>query len=211
MVRNQMVRFIFVAHTSRKPMGLIKKFSRHRADQPNLGYGQRVRAGLGLTQAQLALLLGVSREVLAADEAGRRYLMGPAGRLLSELGGIVRELPAEEASTPAPAPELPEAESKPLRLRLMGIKLRNTACGSSWPAAKRIWPRRRRRQQALPALQKALPADNAYAAIGLVQLTEEAALTLRYEGPREQLLLLRLRVLAFEASETEKLVGPTPA
>ena len=67
-------------------MDLINKFSRHRAKQPDLAGGQKVRACFGLTQLQLALLLGISREVLAADETGRRYLSGPAARLLSELG-----------------------------------------------------------------------------------------------------------------------------
>ncbi len=193
-------------------MGLIKKFSRHRADQPNLGAGQRIRAGFGLTQLQLALLLGVSREVLAADEAERRYLMGAPGRLLSELSHIVRELPPEAAPAPSPppAPAWSEYELKTLRLRLMAINLETYRLRQQLERCQNQLAQMRRRQQALPALRAALPPDNAYAAHWLTQFADDAATIRRIEEPQEQLLLLRLRVLAFEASETELLAGEAP-
>ena len=201
-----MVRFILAFQISRKLMGLIKKFSRHRADQPALGAGQLIRAGFGLTQLQLALLLGVSREVLAADEAERRYLLGPPGRLLSELSRIVRELPPDEATakSPPPAPAMPESRRKKMRLRLMAINLETYRLRQQLERCQTQLAQMRR---LLQALQATLPAGNAYAATWLAGIPDEAAFMLRNEGMQEQLLLLRLRVLAFETSETEKLVG----
>jgi hypothetical protein len=54
-------------------------------------------------------------------------------------------------------------------------------------------------------LQAALPPGNAYAAQWLTQFAADAILAL--EEPQAALLALRLRVLAFEQSETTKLLG----
>ena len=190
-------------------MGLVKNFSRHRATQPDLAGGQKVRACFGLTQQQLALLLGVSREVLAADETGRRYLMGPPGRLLDELAQVVRSLPPVEASPPPPASEMTDYDFGALRLRLMAIGLEEYRLRRQLARCQTQLAQMRRRTQALPALRATLPADNTYAARWLTQLADDAVVIQRLEEPQEQLLLLRLRVLAFEAGETARLVGET--
>ena len=147
-------------------MGLIKKFSRHRAQQPDLAGGQKVRACFGLTQLQLALLLGVSREALAADEKERRYLMGAPGILLSKLGQVVRALPADNTlPTPPAVPGLSDYDRKTLRLRLMAIGLEERyRLRQQLARCQTELAQARRRQQALPALRALFPPENAYAA-----------------------------------------------
>ena len=157
-------------------MGQINKFSRHRAKQPDLAGGQKVRACFGLTQLQLALLLGISREVLAADETGWRYLSGPPARLLNELGQVVRALPADKDSpTQPPASELSDDSRDTLRLRLMGIGLEEYRLRQQLERCQTGLAQMRRREQALYALRKALPADNAYAVRWLTQFAGDAA------------------------------------
>ena len=190
-------------------MGLKKKFSRHREAQPSHTDGQLVRAAFGLTQLQLALLLGVSREALAADEMGRRYLMGPAAILMSQLGQIVRAAPPEEAAPgPPPAPVLLEYDRETLRLRLMGIGLEQYRLRQQLARCQTRLAQARRRRQSLAALQAVLP-DNAYATQWLARFAEEATSTLSLEEPQAALLAMRLRLLAFEAAELEKLLAAT--
>lgn len=189
-------------------MGLIKKFSRHRVKQPDLAGGQKVRASFGLTQQQLALLLGVSREALAADETGRRYLSGAAAVLLSTLEQVVRALPpAEEPAAGPPTAALSDYERESLRLRLMAIGLEEYRLRQQLARSQHQLAQMRRRQQALPALREALPPDNAYASRWLAHFAEDAEAIQRIEEPQAAQLALRLRVLAFETSETATLLG----
>jgi hypothetical protein len=117
----------------------------------------------------------------------------------------VRTLPPDEA--PPAAPELPDDSRRTLRLRLMAINLEEYRLRQQLARCQTQLAQMRRRAQALPALRAVLPADNAYAARWLTQLADNAAAIRRIEEPQEQLLLLRLRVLAFEAGETAKLLG----
>ncbi|MBF9224330.1 hypothetical protein [Hymenobacter ruricola] len=193
-------------------MGLLKKFSHRRAGQSNLTSGRQVQACFGLTQLQLALLLGVSREALAAAEAGRRYLSGPPGVLLSELAQLVQALPpaVDAANSPSPAqsaPALPEYSRNALRLRLMAIGLEEYRLRQQLDRCQTQVAQMQRREQALPALQALLPPGNAYAATWLTQFAADAAAIRQLEEPQAALLALRLRVLAFEASETAALLS----
>ena len=157
---------------------------------------------------QLALLLGVSREVLAADETGRRYLTGPSARLLSELAQVVRSLPPdEELAAEPPASEPSDYERESLRLRLMAIGLEEYRLRQQLARCQTHVAQMRRRQQALSVLRAVLPPDNAYATRWLTQFADDAAAIRSIVESQAALLALRLRVLAFETSETEKLLA----
>jgi transcriptional regulator with XRE-family HTH domain len=101
-----------------------------RRSYPSPSLSAAVRAHLGLTQAELARFVGVSRQLIASEEAGTRFLHGAPrhrlwvlARLLPPPDGHGPPAPAfalgTDADDSAPAPDLPGLlDEAPLRARL---------------------------------------------------------------------------------------------
>jgi transcriptional regulator with XRE-family HTH domain len=178
-------------------------FSHQRGPAASHGLEQSVRAQLGLTQLDLAMLLGVSRATLAMAESGRRSLP-PAAHLL--LAQLEQTLDAPSNSAPASAPLSPKQRDT-LALRRQGIGLEEHPLRQQLERVQTRLLQARQRQQAEAVLRAALPATNTVAHRKLSRLAEEAEQYLHDEGATPALLELRLRVLAFERAELDKLLG----
>ncbi|MBT9395125.1 helix-turn-helix domain-containing protein [Hymenobacter sp. NST-14] len=166
-----------------------------------------VRKYLALEQQELAAYLGVSRELLANIEAGRRSLTGP---LLLRLNPLAALLPAGERARPAaPVPEQapPGAPAPgPLEARLdycrhQAQKLRRELTKrAATQAAARRW------EAVLPALLAAPapaaglvpPAEVARARQWLLARQQQAHATLHDADEAARYHLLRLRAEALE-------------
>jgi transcriptional regulator with XRE-family HTH domain len=183
-------------------------FSLQRGPTASHGLAQTVRAHLGLTQQDLAVLLGVSRATLAMAELGRRSLPPAANLLLAQLGEAVTTVPEAATATPTP---LSPAQRDTLTVRRQGIGLEEHSLHQQLKRAQTRLLQARQRQQAESVLRAALPATNAAAHRKLSHLAEESEQYLRDEGATPALLELRLRVLAFERAEIDKLLGGGPA
>lgn len=186
-----------------------RKFSRHREPTPYLNGAALLRANFGLTQQEMANLLGVSRASVAMDERGERLISGAAGLRLRQLEqAVAPHLIAGPLPVPAgPPPALSAYECETLRLRLMGIEL------AAYPLRKQLARCQTRRAQAalrlrvLPVLRAAFPSDDARAQRWLEYFGDMAQLMLDEVGATPELLTLQLAVLAFEATETKRLLG----
>lgn len=183
-------------------------FSHQRGPAASHGLAQTVRAHLGLTQQDLAVLLGVSRATLAMAELGHRSLPPAANLLLEQLGEAITAVPKEPA---AAAVLLSPEQRDTLTVRRQGIGLEESALQQQLKRAQTRLLQARQRQQAESVLRAALPATNAAAHRKLSRLAEEAEQYLRAAGATPAMLELRLRVLAFERTEIDKLLDATPA
>lgn len=176
-------------------------FSRQRG--PLLGHGveQTIRAQLGLTQQELARLLGVSRTALAMAELGQRDLPPGATQRLLHLGQALATTPSSAVAV------LTAGQRGALELRLQAIRLEEQPLRQQLSRVQIQLDQARRRQQAEPMLRASLPASDALAHRWLSRFSEEADALLRAEGATPALLELKLRVLAAEQAEIEQLLG----
>jgi transcriptional regulator with XRE-family HTH domain len=179
-------------------------FSHQRGPAASHSTEQAVRAHLGLTQLELATLLSVSRATLAMAELGRRDLPPAATVLLAQLLPALIATPTQAAGAPAP---LSPNQREGLGLRRQGIGLEEDSLREQLKRVQTRLLQARQRQQAEAVLRAALPATEALAHRKLSRLAEEAETYLRAEGATPALLELRLRVLAFERAELERLLG----
>ena len=192
----------------------MRKFSRQRSPSPYLSLSEAVQASFGLTQEQLAYLLGVSRATLSLDG---RPTTTPGGmrrlplQALQRLTVLQQQLPAPYGPAPTPAATaggalLPD-EQETLELRLQKIELERYPLEQQLARCQTRLAQARLRQQALPTLRATFAPDDARAQQALDHLSQNADLTLRHDGGTPALLELRLRVLAFEAAEIERLLA----
>lgn len=184
-------------------------FSRHHEPTPYLNRAELLRANFGLTQQEIADLLGVSRASVAMDERCERWLSGVAGLRQAQLmEATAPHLIAGPLPAPAgPAPALSARERETLRLRLMGIEVVAYPLRQQLARCQTRRAQAALRQQVLPALRAAFPADDARAQRWLDYFGDMAQLMLDEVGATPELLTLQLAVLAFEASETTRLLG----
>jgi len=178
-------------------------FSHQRGPAASHGLEQSVRAQLRLTQLDLAMLLSVSRAALAMAESGRRSLPPAAHLLLDQLWQTMAAAPVETAAASTP---LSPEQRDTLSLRRQGIGLEENPLRQQLKRVQTRLLQARQRQQAEPVLRATLPATNTVAHRKLSRLAEEAEQYLRDEGATPALLELRLRVLAFERAEIERLL-----
>jgi len=180
-------------------------FSHHRGPRTYQNVNQLIRAHFGLTQPDLARLLNITRAVVAMDERNERD-MPPAAWL--RLNHLAQALPVPYGPAPVP-PEVParpsDAKREELELRLEGIgieahplRLKLTRCQTRLSQA-------RLRLQALPALQLAFFDERGQR--WLANFEAEAHEMLEDEANKQLRLELRLKVLAFEAAEIDKLLA----
>lgn len=123
---------------------------------PSSSLAAAVRAHFGLTQAELAAFVGVSRPGLAAAEAGRKPLgPGPDQRLQV----LARQLPPPDGHGPpapafgdeAPAPEAAAEGLAALRQRLARCQWLRTSL--AYQVGQRRQPNQQRHQRRLWAVQ----------------------------------------------------------
>ncbi|MCB2409574.1 helix-turn-helix transcriptional regulator [Hymenobacter lucidus] len=157
-----------------------------------------IRAGLGLTQQQLAGALGVSRHLVTKIEAGQRVLPPSGGIILSWLA---QALPPP--GPPAPLDLLTAAEAAPLRARAAAVAYeirqltRRLERGQARASRATDWLR------AAPKLLASLPAEEAVRhRLWLGATTAEAEAALEGEGSPalHRLLAARLAGLQAEAA-----------
>jgi transcriptional regulator with XRE-family HTH domain len=177
-------------------------FSHQRGPASSHGIEQLVRAHLGLTQLELAMLLNISRGTLAMAELGRRDLPPAATAVLAQL------LPALSATPPsASAVPLTPEQRDTLDLRRQSLGLEENSLRQQLARAQIRLLQARRRQLAEPVLRAALPSTDTLAHRKLSRLAEAAEACLRDESAAPTLLELRLRVLAFEQAEIERILA----
>jgi transcriptional regulator with XRE-family HTH domain len=181
---------------------MAQHFSHQRGSLSSHTTEQAVRAQLGLTQQALAQLLGISRTALAMAEQGSRALAPAASQRLLSLWQALAAMP-----TPVPVAVLSADQREKLSIRLQAIQLEEYPLRQQLQRVQIRLAQARLRQQAEPALRAALPATEALAHRKLGRLAEEADACLRDEGSEPALLELRLRVLAFERAEIERLLA----
>ncbi|RZK43849.1 MAG: helix-turn-helix domain-containing protein [Hymenobacter sp.] len=181
---------------------MARHFSHQRGPLASHTTEQAVRAQLGLTQQDLARLLGVSRTALAMAEQGSRDLPSAATVRLLGLWQALATMPA-----PVAAAVLSAGQREDLSIRLQGIQLEEYPLRQQLRRVQIRLTQARVRQQAESVLRAALPATEALAHRKLGRLAEAADACLRDESATPALLELRLRVLAFERAEIEKLLG----
>jgi transcriptional regulator with XRE-family HTH domain len=181
---------------------MARHFSHQRGPSASHTTEQAVRAQLGLTQQALAQLLGVSRTALAMAENGRRNLPPAASVRLLNLWQALAAMPA-----PVLAAALSPEQRENLSIRLQAIQIEEYPLRQQLGRVQIRLSQARLRQQAESVLRASLPATEALAHRKLGRLAEEADACLRDEGSEPALLELRLRVLAFERAEIEKVLA----
>ena len=169
----------------------------------------QVRKYLGLEQQELGDYLGISRQLIANIEAGRRSLTGPLLLRLNPLAALLPTKGPARPATPEPEHAPPAALAPgPLEARLdycrhHAEKLRRELLKlAATQAAARRW------QAVLPALLAAPapaeglvpPAEAARARQWLLARQQQAHATLHDPDEAARYHLLRLRI---EALETE--------
>ena len=178
----------------------------------------QVRKHFGLEQQELGAYLGISRQLIAHIEAGRRTLTGP---LLLRLNPLAALLPTEGPARPAaPEPELAPPGTPapgPLEARLdycrhHASKLRHELSKlAATQAAARRWRAVLPGLLAAPALPEVLlsPAEAARARQWLLARQQQAHATLHdpAEAARYHLLRLRMAALETEAAGLAALLG----
>lgn len=189
----------------------MHKFSRHRGPRQYQPTMQRIQACFGLTQQELADVLGVSRGVLTMNGRGGRSLPPEAWTRLLQFHQALPVAQPDAEPAPAPAPSLPTPafsadERQELDLRRRSLALKAVALGEERARRHTRLAQARLRLEALPGLRASFPADDEVAQALLKVWQNQAAATLRNEAGPAALLALRLRVLAFEVSETAKLL-----
>ncbi|MCB2379619.1 helix-turn-helix domain-containing protein [Hymenobacter sp. BT635] len=156
-----------------------------------------IRAGLGLTQEQLAGALGVSRHLVTKIEAGQRVLPASAGIILSWLTQALPTL----GPPAAPGPLL-SAEAEPLHKRAAAVAselqqlTRRLERGQARARRALDW------LQAAPKLLATLPPEAERQRQWVAATTAEAQGALEGEGSPvlHRLLMARLAGLRAEAA-----------
>jgi len=179
-------------------------FSHQRGPASSQGIEQTVRAYLGLTQSELAMLLNVSRGTLAMAELGRRDLPPAATVLLAQLLPALLAAPPPGSAAPAP---LTPGQRDELDLRRQAIGREENPLRQQLERVQTRLLQARQRQQAEPVLRAALPPTDTRAHRKLSRLAEDAEACLRAESATPALLERRLRALAFERADIDKLLG----
>jgi transcriptional regulator with XRE-family HTH domain len=185
---------------------------------PSTSTAATVRAYFGLSQAELAQFLGITRALVGHVETGRRELSRAHSKQLDLLADL---LPPPEGEGPAePAAVPPETEP----LDALPLRRRQRRC--LWKARKLRWEleklegqahRARRWQQLLPRLQALLPADPAATKAPrtrpwLDYHAAEAAAELDPSSTTARVLLaLRIEHLESEAARLGQLLAANPA
>ena len=182
---------------------LKRNHTRNHAATGSSSIGHFIRAELGFTQQELAWLLGVSRVALAKDEGDSRLLPSEPGRRLFDFSRLLHTLPPLP-DQPPPPPDAAQREK--LGRRLQAIRLAEYPVQQQLNRLHPYLRQLRRRQQAGPALQAAL-ADTDRPRQFLEILLREGAGLLALDATAPLLLELRLRVLAFERAEIERLLN----
>ena len=184
-----------------------QNFSSKRGPASYHATEQAVRASLGLTQQELAWLLGVSRSALSMAERGRRTLPLPAlQRLLQLWQAITQPAPVAPGSV-QPAPVLTADQRDLLDLRCLGINLEEYPLRQQVKRAQVRLEQARQRQQAALVLHALTPTGDELAQRWLTRFEAEALTNLHDDAATVALLELRLRVLAFEQAEIEQLLS----
>jgi transcriptional regulator with XRE-family HTH domain len=171
-----------------------------RVARPSLHLVARVRAWFGLRQAELALFLGISPNLVQGIESGRRTLTPPVHEALLPL---LPHLPPEGTPTEAVPPGLPAApppEVAALDLRRRECRQQAARLRTQAEALAREGQVAARWARALPALLAAVPTAPAEAEratwlrdwLGRQARPLPAAAVTRYH-------LLRARATALEA------------
>ncbi|SHJ63817.1 hypothetical protein SAMN02745146_3606 [Hymenobacter daecheongensis DSM 21074] len=194
----------------------MRSFSRYRLPTPSHSMLQAVQAGYGLTQQQVATLVGASRAMLAMQGRDNR-LVGSVRVLPLEaalrLVQLFQTLPAPYGRAPmlpvAPDLPLPAVERKTLGWRQRAIGPEEYTQQQQLERCQTQLTQARIRLQALPALRAALPDERAQSELDLWE--SEAHRMRETNAGRHALLALRLRVLAFEAAEIAKLLAEPAA
>jgi len=159
-----------------------------------------IRAGLGLTQAQLAGVLGVSRPLITQIEAGHRTLPAAAGEVLAWL---VQGLPPAIPPALLPPSALAPTDPAPLRARAAAVAYE---LGRLSQQLDRGQARARRALdwlRAVPKLLAMLPTTGSEGPrLWVAAMTAEAEAALEGEGSaaRHRLLEARLAGLRAEAA-----------
>ncbi|MCC2548036.1 helix-turn-helix domain-containing protein [Hymenobacter sp. BT175] len=169
-----------------------------------------VRAGLGLTQEQLAGALGVSRGLITKVEAGQRTLPARAAHTLAWLAqALPPALPPSPFAPPTATPPLSADEQAVLQDRAGAVAYeirqltRRLERGQARTRRAQDWLR------AVPALQATLPADEEGPRLWLAATTAEAEAALEGEGRPvlHRLLTARLTGLQAEAAALATALG----
>lgn len=169
------------------------------------------RTQLGLSQAELARYLGVSRELVGHVEAARRELPPAADQRLT---GLLMLLPAPLGLAPTGAPPLspveadPAALVRPLRARLRACRHEAARLRFQLEDFQNRATAARQCLHIVPALLADLPPGADHDRLWLTTLAADATATLRRCGaPAQTLLTLRLAVLDYEAITIEQQVA----
>lgn len=78
---------------------------------PTMKKENSIRTLIGITQQELAMILGVSRSQLAMFETGKRDLPLPAQQLLAEILTHLQSTPTKTAKAATPEPTIPQLEA----------------------------------------------------------------------------------------------------
>lgn len=185
----------------------MRKFVHQNGPLASLSQLQRIQAHFGLTQQELADVLGISRSALNMSGRGQRHLSPEvwARILLFQQALPVAEPGAEP--TPEPAPPLSEDDRQELDLCRRELELQADLLGGQLARRRTRLAQARLRLRTLPGLRAAFPADDEVAQALLKVWQNEANATLRKEAGPLARLALRQAVTAFEAAEIEKLLA----
>lgn len=185
----------------------MPRFSNQRGPLPFHNLSQRVRAHLGLTQDDLAMLLDVSRTAVSMDEHGTRRLPPAAQGLLLLLHQALPPADAPPAAdAPAPAP-LTDADRADLAFWRRELDLEAHTLQLQLERGQVRQTQAQRWQQLGPALQALFPADNPEARQWLERFERRAARRVRTDDAIPARLPLRLAAIAFEIAEITKRLG----
>lgn len=151
-----------------------------------------MREQLGITQAQLASVLGVARQFITQVEAGQRVLPPAAGQLVAWLGKVLA----------ATDPPLPPADPAPLQARAEAIAYEILQLGRRLTRGQARATRAARWLHAAPKLLAVLPPAATRQRLWLAATTAEAEAALEGEGSPalHRLLVARLAGLRAEAA-----------
>jgi DNA-binding XRE family transcriptional regulator len=180
-----------------------RKFSNQRGPSPYHGAMQGVRAHLGLTQDDLALLLRASRTAVSMAECGERTLPWEQEKLVQDLFQAVK------AAQPVPAGPLvlSTADRDGLDLRRQRLRLDHYPLAEKLAALQVRLAQARCWQRVLPQLRAAFPADDARAQQWLDLFERRAAGLLDIDAGAPALLQVRLAAIEFEMAEITRLLG----
>ena len=189
----------------------MKKFSHFQGPQLADNTSQLIRGHFGLTQPELAGLLGVSRSTVAMSEQGETGARSLPTAAWQRLMALALAMPVPDGlalvpAVPAIVALLPYQREE-LELRLRRLQVDEYPLQKQLAQAQTHLAQARLRLQALPALRTAFPVDDERAQRWLTRFGEDAETTLRDEGATPAQLQLRLDVLAFERAGITRLLA----